>query len=74
MAVEVELLGGPQDGTRTVIDADPMNPPLQIETLHLPELNWSTVDDDEYIHFRKLVYQRTVGPADGPLWVYRLIS
>ena len=71
MAVEIELVGGPADAKRIVVDADPMSPPKSIELDGMPPVDWSA-PAEEQVPFRKLRYVRAVNPLDeGPLWHYR---
>lgn len=76
MGVEVELIGGPADGQRRVIDADPMHPPIFITMKQAPSMReiekLAAADPDAPVPMRTLVYARIVNPTDdGPLWHYR---
>ena len=72
-AVEVELVGGPADGMRHVVQGDPMDPPVTIEVKQAPD--WREIENlspDELVPVRTLTYRRTPNPGnEGPLWHYR---
>jgi hypothetical protein len=72
VTVEIELVGGPADKTRIVIDSDPLDPRTTVEMCQEPsarELDPATPLPPG----RRLVYRRAEPSPDdhGPLWRYR---
>ena len=74
MSVEIELVGGPADGRRVVVEGDPMDPPLVHEVFQARSGNvWATGKQGQPTGagMAKHVYRREVNAGDsGPLWRY----
>lgn len=70
MAVEVQIVGGPQDGQLLTLNAELMSPPLAIELLEMPSVrnDWDT---DPFGRVEPLKVRYDILPSradDGPAW------